>query len=149
MNKLPVIATDGPRWQCVACEMLQFPRARCNRCGKPFKAWALCLGKTIKVEVTQPKTEQVEPEKLTPREKSPGRPNKRPLLPIRTLSEIEKEAIIAALGRCMHVGQAATELGIPQTTFYSRLRKYGIQVPRFAPRRPKKYKGKANSTPKL
>jgi serine/threonine-protein kinase PknK len=45
----------------------------------------------------------------------------------RTLDELEKEAIFAALERCSgNRSEAAKALGLPRRTFYNRLRKYGI-----------------------
>lgn len=154
---LPVIATDGPRWQCVACEMLQFPRAACNRCGKPFKAWALCLAKTIEVEVAQPKTEQVEPEKLTPPPKKLGRPRKPEptlddLASIRPLADIQKEAIINALTVFRNCGKAAIALGVSRSTIHRHFETGSVPRPDWLQRdvtHARKLLAKGNSTPKL
>ena len=46
--------------------------------------------------------------------------------PIRTLAELERSAIEAALGRSTNLSRIARELGIGRTTLYRKLEKYGL-----------------------
>jgi DNA-binding NtrC family response regulator len=49
---------------------------------------------------------------------------------VRTLADVEREAIFAALLEIKHVVRAAKALGISANTLYNRMQRYGIKLDR-------------------
>lgn len=63
----------------------------------------------------------------------PSESGEQPIMP--TLDKIEKEAIEEALRLCGTIVEAAEALGMVRSTFYSRAKRLGVDMPRALPRR--------------
>jgi Bacterial regulatory protein, Fis family len=111
-------------FQCKQCECRQKPSERCRRCGKEFTNPA----------IVQARPTQQDPPLHARKALQVSEAINRPGRPLKKIAELEREEIIAALERYGAV-QAAEALGLGKTTFYYRLKRYGIPTPRVAKHR--------------
>jgi DNA-binding NtrC family response regulator len=112
--------------QCRACDCKQEPAARCKRCGKEFNF----LGGRAK-PIEQLPVVVVQP-KAVPEPKPDPAPRTIAVLAVkpalRTIAELEREAILGAL-EFYNPKEAARLLGIGKAKLYRKLQIYGAMAP--------------------